>query len=433
MTADSMGMQDTRPSRQPQIVLLIICSAVAVMILDFSTVTKLPSIALERFHTSRHASMNTTSPAALEEQRFILLDTDKNSLPMMLNALITLSDTITPAKIARMTRVLCFDQYSCDFVTKAGFETAAGGIATAVLEGFNVGIISRTGNWLDDYCLAREQALLALIAQGGTVMRTDSDICFYANPFEVQAQLNVDILVTAQPLQPDYEGGMWSYNWQCNASLAPLSLTLNNGVIVINGSKPAIRQLYGQAYGLGVKLLSLSHNGWAQRGFNALLHFKGLCLKHWSLPIEDSNSSTATNSTNMTALNAPSASMPHAKGCPHTSDEQYDNLLGTLADGSTLATLKVSSPCHPCSVQPNSILAHANCLGKTIDAKVQWLRSIGCWRLPPNWSDPEQLTGNATRFLEHLLESAHDRNGTSALPRPVTDRSNTSANATQQQ
>jgi hypothetical protein len=362
---------------------------------------------------------------------------------MMLNALATLSDTIKPAEIARIVRVLCFDQYSCEFVAKAGFQVAAGGIPTAVLAGFNAGV-ARKGNWLDDYCLAREQALLHLLAEGALVMRTDNDVCFTANPFEIQARLAADILVTAQPLKPDFEGGMWSYNWQCNSSLAPLPLTLNNGVIIINGSKLAIRQLYGQAYGLGVKLLALNKNGWAQRGFNAVLHYKGLCLNQvgsaagFSAASSDTTiTSAASNSTTVagSSLSNNATSVTNATNkCAQTSAVDISSLTGQLPDNSTLATIDVSSPCEPCSLQRNNAIIHANCLGNRTDTKLDWLRKIGCWRLPESWNNTEYLTGNATQYLEQLLKVQPNITSTiSTSGSDLGNSSSTSLNQTQAQ
>lgn len=56
---------------------------------------------------------------------------------------------------------------------------------------------------------------------------------------------------------------MWSYDWRCNLTAgAPLSLTLNNGVMVVDGRNAAVHSFYGHAYGLGMKLLALKKNGW---------------------------------------------------------------------------------------------------------------------------------------------------------------------------
>lgn len=198
-------------------------------------------------------------------EKVVLLDTDAKSLPMFLNVLISLANFYDSRALAKMVHVLCLDQESCAFTTQAGFTMVGGGTASAVRQGFNEKVDNSTysGNWLDDICLAREQALMHLLTVSKLVLRTDNDVCFLEDPFVLQQKTGAGLVVSAQPLSPSFEGGMWSYDWRCNSTTgAALPLTLNNGVMVIDGRNADARNLYGQAYGLGVKLLGSKKNGW---------------------------------------------------------------------------------------------------------------------------------------------------------------------------
>lgn len=161
---------------------------------------------------SRNSTLQSwTMHKAAEEQRhekLVLLDTDEKSLPMVLNAVISLAEFYNAAELAQMVHVLCFDTASCAFVTQAGFKVVGRGIALAVRQGFNQRLDNATysGNWLDDICLAREQALLHLLSMGRLVLRSDNDVCFLKDPFVLQQKTGAGIVISAQPLAPTTEG-----------------------------------------------------------------------------------------------------------------------------------------------------------------------------------------------------------------------------------
>ena len=231
------------------------------------------------------------------------------------------------------------------------------------------------GSPLDDVCLPREMALAHLLGSGKTVLRTDSDTFFHSNPFTLRRRLGADFLVSAQPLKATAFGGMWAYDWRCNKRVGkPMELTLNNGVMLIDGRNPAVVNTYGRAVGLGLKLLSRARNGWAQLGFNAVLHEHGLCLRDWD-----------------------------GIGAASGSQERLGMLWGALP-GSKISTFSVCAPCGGCrNVSSSHVLVHANCLGTGFSLKIKYLQDVGCWKLPLEWEHVKRV-GDAAAFLDSLIE-----------------------------
>lgn len=306
----------------------------------------------------------------------ILLDCDAQTLPTMLNFLLSMNKFFDIADLVDMTHVVCLDERACRIVSEIGLRIASKGIANAVRKGFNImaqkvepekfmhpGNISYRGNWLDDVMLAREYALLDLLNQGKMVLRSDADTCFRENPFTFMSSARSDVAVTVQPLDPALENGFWAFDWSCpDFKKSKLELTLNNGVILADGRKKVVRRTYGLVVGAGLKLLYKQENGWAQRGFNAILHDEKLCLK------------------------------PAKTG--------QKKLRGMTSRALRIVSMNVCSPCEGCADASNSVVSHANCLLSTHE-KVMWLQQLSCWFVPPDW-ERVRRTGNAVEYLHHL-------------------------------
>jgi hypothetical protein len=193
----------------------------------------------------------------------------------MLNFLLGMNKFFDIADVVDMTHVVCLDDKSCRAVSKIGLKIASNGIANTVRDGFNAmakniepekfmlpGNVSYRGNWLDDVMLAREYALLDLLNQKKIVLRSDADTCFRENPFAFMSSAQSDVAVTVQPLDPALENGSWAYDWSCpDSKESKLELTLNNGVILVDGRRKSARDTYALAVGSGVKLLYRQANG----------------------------------------------------------------------------------------------------------------------------------------------------------------------------
>lgn len=127
----------------------------------------------------------------------------------------------------------------------------------------------------------------------------------------------------------------------------------------------------------------------AQRGFNAALHNQELCLHHSTV---NASIDSSDNCTTRSSLNGSQSTW------------QYGNLMGRTRKGGSLgvATLSVCAACGMCSNATGSMLLHANCLGKGVEAKINWLNRTACWGLPAGWESMNQ-TGDAAAFLSGLL------------------------------
>lgn len=317
--------------------------------------------------------------AAAGEGRAILLDCDEQALPMMLNLMLNLNKFYDIADVVDMTHVVCLDEKSCRTVSEIGLRIATEGVVNAIHRGFKAmgkkvepekpgpGNVLYTGNWLDDVMLAREYALIDLLKQNKMVLRTDADTCFREDPFTLLSSADSDIVVTVQPLDPNHENGYWAFDWSCPGSKhSKLNLTLNNGVIVLDGRKTVVRDTYGSAVGASMKLLYRQANGWAQRGFNAALYEDKLCL--------------------------------------HPVERGKEMVRGQTSRGLTLASLQVCAPCEKCSDASKSDVAHANCLAGA-EEKTAWLRHVSCWDMPLDWKEVER-NGDAVDYLRRLQSRA---------------------------
>lgn len=326
---------------------------------------------------------------AARDDRAILLDCDEQALPMMLNFMLNMNKFFDLEDIVDMTHVVCLDEKSCRTVSEIGLRIASEGIANAIHDGFKgmakkvepvqmgPGNVPFTGNWLDDVMLAREYALIDLLKQKKVVLRSDADTCFQEDPFMLLSSAKSDIAISAQKLDPGFQGGFWAYDWSCpDSKESKLELTLNNGVIVVDGRKKAARETYGLAVGSGIKLLYHRTGGWGQRGFNALLHDENLCLR------------------------------PVGAG--------KDTLRGQTSRGVSLVSMDVCSPCEKCTNTSSSALAHANCI---VDAggKSTWLQQVSCWEVPSDWKEVRR-NGDAVDYLRRLR--SRGRNATEHRMQP---------------
>ena len=314
--------------------------------------------------------------AAARRDLAILLDCDSQTLPMMLNFMLSMNEFFDIADLVDMTHVVCMDEKSCRIISEIGLRIASHGVANAVRDGFNTmakkvepekfmfpGNVSYRGNWLDDVMMAREYALLDLLSQKKLVLRSDADTCFRRNPFTFMASAKSDIAVTVQSLDPALENGFWAYDWSCpDSKESKLELTLNNGVILADGRKKKVRDTYGLGVGSSIKLLYRQENGWAQQGFNAVFHDENLCLK----PIEKGKKA----------------------------------LRGVTSRGLSIVSMDVCSPCEGCVDASSSIVAHANCEQPT-SAKSMWLQRVSCWFMPIDW-ERVRSTGDAVDYLRRL-------------------------------
>jgi hypothetical protein len=315
-------------------------------------------------------SLETSMP---DDDLVILLDVDTRTLPLFLNLLLNLRIFLPKSEVVKHVRVLCLDTASCSIVQQLGLKMVFHAISAHVREGWmmveHLEQVIGTHNYkkhndifgadklLASEQLAREMALLQLLGEGRPVLRTDSDVCFFANPLTTATKHDVDIRVSVQSLRSDHEHGLWSYNWACpNNSVNSMELTLNNGIIYIDGRKEPVRRLYSLSVGVGLKMLDLSLNGWAQASFNTLMKSSKLCLRP-----------SKTQALNSSVL------------------------IGTTEQGIRVASMDVLSPCEANMVsgaqeKVEPILAHANCMGSDYVSKAAWLTERGCWHLPGNWS-----------------------------------------------
>ena len=172
-----------------------------------------------------------------------------------------------------------------------------------------------------------------------------------------------DIAVTVQPLDPAHENGFWAYDWSCPDSReSKLELTLNNGVILVDGRKKAARDTCGLAVGSSIKLLYRQLNGWGQRGFNAVLHDENLCFE--------------------------------------VVEAAKRTMLGVTSRGLRVASMNVCSPCEGCSDASSGVVAHANC-EQSASAKSAWLKHVKCWFMPSDW-ERVRSTGDAVDYMHRL-------------------------------
>ena len=306
-------------------------------------------------------------PAAMTStpvQFVLLLDVDRLTMPLFLNLLLNLRAFVPLEVLTNHVRVLCMDDESCTVIQNMGFTAAGSAVPAYVRNGYKfmeqhilttnhegLAMSHPKGHILHSEQLARELALLQLLGENKAVLRTDSDVCFMQNPFQFIGELQADVITSVQPLDAEHGHGFWAYHWACSNETWNVSLTLNNGVAIIDGSKDKVRRLYAMSVGVGIKLLDLAFDGWAQAGFNLIMRTQGLCLRH-------------------------SGTQNHV-----------GKLTGSTQDGIRVASMQVCSPCGDCRNASDAFIAHANCLGVSIPDKQAWLSDRGCWRLPSNWSD----------------------------------------------